>query len=59
MYAQKKYHHKWKKASYMVVFWLYVVLNVAAVFAVAFPELAKSLLLNANDALMRVVGAAS
>ena len=41
----------------MVVFWLYVVLNVAVVFAVAFPELAKSLLLNANDALMRVVGA--
>ena len=66
LFAQKKYHHKWKKASYMVVFWLYVVLNVAAVFAVAFPELAKSLLLNAkslllnaNDALMRVVGAAS
>ena len=59
LYAQKKYHHKWKKTSYMVAFWLYVVLNVAAVFAVAFPELAKSLLLNANDALMRVVGAAS
>ena len=58
LYAQKKYHHKWKKVSYMVVFWLYVVLNVAAVFAVAFPELAKSLLLNANNALMRLVGAA-
>ena len=59
LFAQKKYRHKWKKTSYMVAFWLCVLLNVAAVFAVAFPELAKSLLLNANNALMRLVGAAS
>ena len=58
LYAQRKYRHKWKKTSYMVVFWLCVVLNVAAVFAVAFLELAKSFLVNANDALMRLVGAA-
>ena len=57
LYAQRKYRHKWKKASYMVVFWLCVVLNVAGVLGAAFPEISLPLLLNANDALMRVVGA--
>ncbi len=59
LYAQKKYHHKWKKTSYMVVFWLNVVLNVAAVLGAAFPEISLPLLQNANDALMRLVDAVS
>ena len=59
LYAQKKYHHKWKKTSYMVVFWLNVVLNVAAVLGAVFPEISLPLLQNANDALMRLVDAVS
>jgi len=57
LYAQKKFHHKWKKTSFMVVFWLNVVLNVAAVLGAAFPEISLPLLRNANDALMQLVGA--
>ena len=57
LFAQRKYRHKWKKTSYMVAFWLCVLLNVAAVLGAAFPDISLPLLLNANDALMRVVGA--
>ena len=58
LYAQKKYRHKWKKASFMVVFWLCVILNVAIMLGAAFPEISLPLLQNANDALMRLVGSA-
>ena len=51
LYAQKKYHHKWKKTSYMVVFYLYVVLNVVVVFGLFFPELSKSVFLSIHEAL--------
>ncbi len=56
LYAQKKYHHKWKKTSYMIVFWLYVVLNVAVVFGVAFPEISLPVLRHANEALKSLFG---
>ena len=38
LYAQRKYRHKWKKTSFMVVFWVCVILNVTVVLGVAFPE---------------------
>ena len=53
LYAQKKYHHKWKKTSYMVVFWLYVVLNVTIVVGVAFPEISKPVLQILHEAMKR------
>ena len=56
LYAQKKYHHKWKKTSYMAVFWLYVVLNVTAVLGVAFPEISLPVLRNVNEALNSLFG---
>ena len=56
LYAQKKYHHKWKKTSYMVVFWVYVILNVTAVLGVAFPELSLPVLRNVNAALKGLFG---
>ena len=56
LYAQKKYHHKWKKTSYMVVFWLYVVLNVTVILGVAFPEISLPVLRNVNDALKSLSG---
>jgi len=56
LYAQKKYHHKWKKTSFMAVFWLYVVLNVAVVLGVAFPELSLPVLRNVNAALKGLFG---
>ncbi len=56
LYAQKKYHHKWRKTSYMVVFWLYVILNVTVVLGVAFPELSLPVLRNANEALKSLFG---
>jgi uncharacterized membrane protein YsdA (DUF1294 family) len=42
LYAQRKYRHKWKKISYMVVFWLYVVLNLGMAASLLFPEMVKS-----------------
>lgn len=42
LYAQRKYRHKWKKTSYMVVFWLCVVLNLGAVVSLVFPESVKT-----------------
>ena len=40
----------------MIVFWLYVVLNVAVVFGVAFPELSLPVLRYANEALKSLFG---
>ena len=42
LYAQRKYRHKWKKTSYMVVFWLYVVLNLGVAAYLVFPETVKT-----------------
>ena len=42
LYVQKKYHHKWKKTSYMIVFWLCVILNLAMAICLVFPDAAKS-----------------
>lgn len=38
LYAQARFHHKWKKFSYMIVFWLYVIVNTVAVAWIVFPE---------------------
>ena len=38
LYAQVRFRHKWKKLSYMAVFWLYVILNVCAVAWLVSPE---------------------
>ena len=38
LYAQRKYRHKWKKTSYMIVFWLCVLLNLIAVVCLVFPD---------------------
>lgn len=43
LYAQARYHHKWKKLSYMAVFWLYVVLNVLGVCWLLWPGTMNSL----------------
>ena len=43
LYAQKKYHHKWRKLTYMFVFWVYIVLNVLIVFCVLFPGVSESI----------------
>ena len=43
LYAQGRFHHKWKKLSYMVVFWLYVVLNVLGVCWLIRPDTMNSL----------------
>lgn len=43
LFAQGCFHHKWKKLSFMVVFWLCVIVNVAAVLCILFPGEAKSL----------------
>lgn len=56
LYAQKKYHHKWKKTSFMVVFWLCVILNVTVVLGVAFPEYSLPVLRYLNEAQERLFG---
>ena len=43
LFAQGCFRHKRKKISFMVVFWLCVVLNVAGVLCILFPGEAKSL----------------
>ena len=40
LYGQRKYRHKWKKVSYMVLFWMYVLLNLAAAACLIFPDTA-------------------
>lgn len=42
LYAQARFRHKWKKVSYMAVFWLYVILNVAGVCYLVCPGTAKA-----------------
>ena len=44
LFAQACFHHKWKKLSFMIVFWLCVIVNVAAVLCILFPGEAKSLI---------------
>ena len=38
LYAQRRFRHKWKKLSYMVVFWLYVILNILGVCWLLIPD---------------------
>ena len=57
LYAQKKYHHKWKKTSYMVVFWLYVVLNVLAVGCLVCPDAMRSVVEESLDSVLRLLNA--
>ena len=40
LYAQRKYRHKWKKVSYMIFFWFYVILNLALATCLVFPDTA-------------------
>ena len=40
LYAQRKYRHKWKKVSYMIFFWFYVILNLALAACLVFPDTA-------------------
>ena len=42
LYAQGRFHHKWKKVSYMIVFWLYVILNILGVCYLICPGTMKS-----------------
>ena len=42
LFAQGRFHHKWKKVSYMVVFWLYVILNILGVCWLIWPGTMKS-----------------
>ena len=42
LYAQRKYRHKWKKTSYMVVFWLCVLLNLILAIYLVFPDETRS-----------------
>jgi len=51
LYAQARFHHKWKKISYMIVFWLYVILNLIAVAWIVSPETMK----NCMEELLRIV----
>ena len=41
LFAQACFRHKWKKLSFMIVFWLCVILNVVAVAWIVFPEQMK------------------
>lgn len=43
LFAQACFRHKWKKLSFMIVFWLCVILNVITVLCILFPGEAKSL----------------
>ena len=56
LYAQRRYHHKWKKRSYMIIFWLYVALNLLGVWYLICPEAMKSATLNAFDLMRRLAG---
>ena len=55
LYAQRKYHHKWKKRSYMIVFCLYVVANVLAVGYLVCPDSMKSASAEALDWMFRLL----
>ena len=53
LYAQARFHHKWKKLSYMAVFWVYVVLNVLGVCWLLLPGTMNAL---ASDVLNLIQG---
>jgi uncharacterized membrane protein YsdA (DUF1294 family) len=42
LYAQGRFRHKWKKLSYMAVFWLYVILNALGVCCLLWPGAMKT-----------------
>ncbi len=41
LYAQARFHHKWKKLPYMALFFLYVIANLLAVAWLVSPETMK------------------
>ena len=43
LFAQTCFRHKWKKLSYMIVFWFCVIVNAAAVAWIVSPERVKQL----------------
>lgn len=43
LFAQACFRHKWKKLSFMIVFWLCVIVNAVTVAWIAFPEQMKRL----------------
>ena len=49
LYAQRRFHHKWKKTSYMVVFCLYVVLNILGVCWLICPGTMNEIAANVPD----------
>jgi uncharacterized membrane protein YsdA (DUF1294 family) len=53
LFAQACFRHKWKKLSYMVVFWLCVIVNVTVVLCILFPGEARSLVESGLAALKR------
>lgn len=55
LYAQRRYHHKWKKASYMIVFWLYVVTNLLAIWYLICPDAMKSAAKETLDGMLRLL----
>ena len=56
LYAQRRYHHKWKKRSYMIIFWLYVALNLLGVWYLICPEAMKAAGLNVLEQVRRLAG---
>jgi uncharacterized membrane protein YsdA (DUF1294 family) len=55
LYAQGRFRHKWRKLSYMAVFWLYVILNVLAVCWLVSPDTMKSLAAGGLDLLRNLL----
>lgn len=43
LFAQACFRHKWKKLSFMIVFWLCVILNVTVILCILFPGEARAL----------------
>ena len=56
LYAQRKYRHKWKKTSYMVVFWLCVILNLAMAICLVFPDETRPVLEDGLRLLSGIAG---
>lgn len=55
LYAQARFRHKWKKLSYMAVFWLYVILNVLAVCCLVCPDTAKAVASDLRELLRELL----
>ena len=56
LYAQRRYHHKWKKRSYLIIFWLYVALNLLGMWYLICPEAMKAAAADAFDQVRRLAG---